>query len=392
MVFLSGARQVGKTTLARSIAENYKNKLYFNWDIYDHKKMFSSDPEFFQKIDRVDASTPVVILDEIHKYRGWKNYLKGIYDKHHADYIFLVTGSGRLDIYQKGGDSLAGRYLQFHLFPFTLGELSKNKRTLKEFLKLPTGDFDINAGKATGDIWNSLIQFGGFPEPFAKGQIAFYRKWASSYSTQILREDIRDFHNVEKIDKLELLYILLSRRVGAPLSLNNLAQELQTAHGSVREWLRIFEIFYLTFRISPWTRKVSRAVTKEQKLYLFNFAEIHDEAARFENMVALEMLRAIYNWNEHGLGRFALNYIRTKEGHEADFVLSESNEPFLIVEAKLSSDEIDPHMRRFQKFLNVPIVQLVNKDGILKLIKNDGLPALIVTAHRWLASLPSTIT
>ena len=137
MVFIAGPRQAGKTTLAKIIASDFTNNQYWSWDIPGDRVAFLQNPIFFEGIQRRDVSAPLIIFDEIHKYRDWKNYLKGIYDGYHERYRFLVTGSGRLDIYQKGGDSLAGRYLMFHLWPFTIAELAEANRSIDDFLRDP---------------------------------------------------------------------------------------------------------------------------------------------------------------------------------------------------------------------------------------------------------------
>jgi predicted AAA+ superfamily ATPase len=137
MVFLAGPRQVGKTTLARIISRTFRNRSYFNYDIPEHRKRLIEDPVFFEAMERKDPGTPLIIFDEIHKYRDWKNYLKGVHDAFHDSYRFLVSGSGRLDIYRKGGDSLAGRYFLFHLWPFTVAELGGKNRSFREFIKNP---------------------------------------------------------------------------------------------------------------------------------------------------------------------------------------------------------------------------------------------------------------
>ena len=388
MIFLSGPRQVGKTTLAKAIAQKFVNATYFNWDIISNKKLLIENPAFFENINRKDASMPLVIFDELHKYKHWKNYLKGIYDQYSDEYAFLVSGSGRLDLYQKGGDSLAGRYFTMHLFPFTIAELSAGKRNFDNFIKNPLNDFDINDLKTTGTAWQILFNVGGFPEPFIKSRTAFYRKWARNYATQLVREDIRDMADVKDIDSIEILYSLLPSRVGNPLSMNNIAHDIQVAFGSIKNWLKLFEIFFLVFRISPWTRKIARAISKEKKLYLYNYPEIQDEAIRYENMVALELLRAISNWNEHGYGRFTLHYIRNKQKEEVDFLIANNANPVLLVEAKLSDDMIQRSLVNFQRILNVPAIQLVNKENVFKYIKNAPHKILIITAHRWLSSLP----
>lgn len=388
MVFISGPRQTGKTTLAKEIANSFKNSIYFNWDIISNKKMLIENPTFFENLNRIDESTPLVIFDEIHKYKNWKNYLKGIYDQFWSDYKFLVSGSGRLDLYQKGGDSLAGRYFMFHLFPFTVAELSENRRTFQAFVKSPIAGFDINDKKTTAKTWQSLYNVGGFPEPFVKGTKAFWTRWSGNYVHQIVYEDIRNMSDIKKVDSIEILFSLLPSKVGSPLSLNNVAGDLQVSFDSVKSWLKLFDIFYLTFRISPWTAKISRAISKEKKIYLFNYPEIDNEGARFENMVALELIRAIYNWNEYGHGRFGLHYIRNKERDEVDFLITEHNKPLLLVEAKFSDSSPTKSLVNFQNALNIPAVQLVNKENIFKYINNGQQKILIITAHQWLSSLP----
>ncbi|MCK5595267.1 ATP-binding protein, partial [bacterium] len=328
------------------------------------------------------------VLDEIHKYRQWKNYLKGIYDEFKEEYAFIISGSGRLDIYQKGGDSLAGRYFKFHLFPLTIAELSRENRDVDDFIDNPLKGFDINKKQSTKNIWNALFNTGGFPEPFTKGSKTFLTKWSSNYYHQIVREDIRDVSDIRRINSVDLLFSLLSSKVGSPLSINNLAQDIQTAFDSVKNWLVLFESFYLIFRISPWTKKVSRAISKEKKLYLFNYTEIRDKGSMFENMVALELFRAINNWNDYGFGRFTLHFIRNKEKEEVDFLIANKNDPVLLVETKFSDEAVSKSLLNFQNILDVPAVQLVNSENTYRYFKNGKNNVLIITAHQWLSSLP----
>lgn len=388
MIFMSGPRQVGKTTFAKEIAKNFKNNIHFNWDIISNKKLMVENPVFFQNLNRVDESMPLVIFDEIHKYKHWKNYIKGVYDQFHDEYQFLVSGSGRLDLYQKGGDSLAGRYFLFHLFPFTIAELSDNRKDFDKFIESPIDAFDINKSQETKNAWLKLYTVGGFPEPFVKGKKTFWTKWSGNYVRQIIYEDIRNISDIRNVDNVEILFSLLPSRVGSPLSINSIARDLQVAFETVKSWLRLFDIFYLTFRINPWTRKISRAILKEKKLYLFNYPEIPDESKRFENMVALELWRAIHSWNEYGYGRFNLYYVRNKEKEEVDFLIADHNKPLLLVETKLSDDTPGKSLLNFQNVLNIPAVQLVNKEDTFKYIRNEHQKVLVVTAHRWLSSLP----
>ncbi|HEY5496712.1 MAG TPA: ATP-binding protein [Syntrophales bacterium] len=387
MVFLAGPRQTGKTTLGGIIAEGFANSLYFNWDIPEQRSRLLQNPSFFEEVDRKDASPPLIIFDEIHKYRDWKNYLKGVYDGSRSGYRFLVSGSGRLDIYQKGGDSLAGRYLLFHLFPFTLAELGNVRRSYEEFMLEP---FAVSSasGSELREIWNSLGSYSGFPEPFLTARAATYARWSNSYARQLIREDIRDLTDVRSVTAMETLFHLLPSRVGNPLSVSGMARDLQVSPVSVRNWLDLFERFFLVFSIAPWTEKVARAILKERKVYLFDYPRIKDDGARFENRVALELWRAVTSWSDLGRGDFGLHFIRNKEKQEVDFLLTRNREPFLLVEAKLAEREPSAPLRKFQQALRVPALQLIEAGDRYRLISNGDQQIMVAPAWLWLAGLP----
>jgi predicted AAA+ superfamily ATPase len=387
MVLLAGPRQCGKTTLARQLSEVFVNRLYFNWDIAADKRRLIENPCFFQELVRKDESRPLVILDEIHKYKDWKNYLKGLYDGFHAEFLFLVSGSGRLDLYRKGGDSLAGRYYMLHLWPLTLAELHPAAVSFDDFRRDPARPHtDRNA--IIQCTWDRLARFSGFPEPYVAARDTTYRRWASAYHRQLIREDVRDLTDVKHVDDLEILFALLPSKVGAPLSIPSLATDLKVSYNTVKSWLAIFERFYLTFSLQPWTPKIARAIHKERKTYLFDYAGIEDPAAKFENMVALELFRAVSNWNDMGWGGFELHYLRTKDGHEVDFLVSENRKPMFLVEAKLGDHTPAANLRRFQQALGVPGIQLVDRGDGFKREASGGLPLLTAPAAFWLPRLP----
>jgi len=390
MIFLSGPRQVGKTTFMQEIiAKGYPHTTYFNWDILDNKKILLENPYFFQSVDVVGGGRPLVILDEIHKYRQWKNYLKGVYDKFHDRFCFSILGSGRLDISKRTGDAMSGRFLEMHLFPFTVAELSRPKTDIKQFLKDPFSGMDLSDASQSASVWNELFNLGGFPEPFLSGKESTWRRWSANYGRQIIREDMRSMNEIKLIDDIEMLFSLLPTKAGSPISINNLATNLQVSFPAVKNWLNLFDYFYLTFRISPWTKKVSRAILKEKKLYLFNYPLITDAAARFENMVALELLRAVRSWNEWGWGDFRLHYLRNKDKKEVDFLLTKAHAPLLMIETKLTDTSPASALLEFQSVLKIPAIQLVHTPGtVRRIISGKSGDVGVFSASRWLASLP----
>lgn len=387
MIFLVGPRQVGKTTLSQMIAKSYSNHIYLNWDIPDHRISLIENPVFFQGIERIDETLPLVIFDEIHKYRDWKNYLKGVYDQFHDEFQFLVSGSGRLDIYQKGGDSLAGRYFLFHLWPFTIAELGNFNISYDEFIGNPLL-INMERSEELREIWLNLAELSGFPEPCLSGRKATYRRWSNTYSQQLIREDIRDLTGIKSMGDLETLYHLLPSRVGNPISVQSLSRDLKVAYNTLRNWLTTFQRFFLVFSLSPWTRRIARAIQKEQKIYLWDAPRIKDTAIRFENMVAIELYRAVCAWTDLGLGNFSLHFIKNKEQQEVDFLIANDNNPVVLIEAKQSEVQPSPALLKFQNALRIPAVQLINQAGGYRRIANGDQSILITPAWQWLAMLP----
>lgn len=387
MIFLAGPRQSGKTTLSKIISRSFTNSLYFNWDIPDHRLRFLGNPAFFETVTRKDSSRPLIILDEIHKYKDWKNYLKGLYDQFHDRYQFLISGSGRLNIFQKGGDSLAGRYFLFHLWPLTIAELGGGKGDLKDFLERPI-EVTMERSPELSEIWTKLFNLSGFPEPYLSGRETTYRRWSNTYAQQLIREDIRELTDIKSIKEMETLYLLLPSKVGSPLSITSLAEDLRVAYNSIQNWLSIFERFFLIFSLSPWTGRIARAIQKERKIYLWDSPRIKAPTLRFENLVALELWRAVTSWNDLGWGDFSLHFIKNKEQQEVDFLLARDNEPFLLIEAKFADAHPSKSLKNFQKALGVPAIQLVNKVEGFQLLSNGPHPILIAPACQWLSRLP----
>jgi len=353
MAFVSGPRQVGKTTLVKHLLPSQGGEAsYFNWDIESHRRAILRAPETFWSGAPASAGHPPrVVLDEIHKYPRWKRFLKGLYDANREAVQILVTGSGRLDVYQKGGDSLFGRYGLYRLHPFTLGELLDPARPTV----LAPVDFwralaqPPPAGAAEG--LETLEYFTGFPEPLFAGSETRLVRWRKAHRDLILREDLRDLTRIRDIGLIDSLVDLLPERVGSPLSLNALREDLGVAFGTVQTWLAALERLYYLFEIRPYAGRLARALRREGKVYLYDFTRIQDPGPRFENLVALALRKLCDAWTDFGHGDFALCYVRDKERHEVDFLITESGQPHALIETKLSDSGVAPSLRYFHERL-----------------------------------------
>lgn len=341
MVFLGGPRQVGKTTLALGILGK-KKAGYLNWDTSSGR----------DKILRSDfPNTNMWVFDEIHKYKKWRNYLKGLFDEYRDSKRILVTGSARLDLYRRGGDSLQGRYHYLRLHPLSVAELKITTQT--EF--------------------EALLKLSGFPEPFFSGSEKEARRWSREYRERFIQEDVKELEQVQDFASLELLMMRLPDLVGSPLSINGLREDLQLSHKTVSKWISIFERLYYIFRVLPFGSPGIKAVKKETKHYHFDWSLIKNPAFRFENMVACHLLKWVhYQIDTEGLD-YELRYFRDRErdSREVDFIVCLDRKPIILIECKLNDSVISSSLQFMKrKFPGAEAIQLVAKSEIDTVDKN----------------------
>ena len=371
MVFVGGPRQVGKTTLSRDfVAAHFKSNAYFNWDNRADRKAI------------IAASWPgdaeLLIFDEIHKYRQWKGLIKGEYDKLKDTFKFLVTGSARLDLYRRGGDSLQGRYHYYRLHPFTLAETEGILYKSSILKELPIGQGFHQ------DTLNELDVFGGFPDPYIKQSKRQLRRWHNEKIERMCREDILDIQSIRDIGNMKLLSDILSSKVGSLLSLNAIREDLEVSHRAVTHWMDILESFYYHFRIYPYSTKKIRSLKKEPKLYLWDWSEVEDEAARFENLIASHLLKFVHFITDYEGYRAELYFLRDVDKREVDFLVTIDAKPWFAVEAKLSDTNLSPNLLYFKERLSIPyIYQTVKREKIDRLEKG----ARIISAGKFLSGL-----
>jgi predicted AAA+ superfamily ATPase len=340
MAFLTGPRQVGKTTIARLFDEN---ATYLNWDNEDHRLLILKGPSEVAEYIGLPKSR-VVIFDELHKYPHWKTFLKGFYDTFtKMNFNIIVSGSARLDIYRKGGDSLMGRYFMYRVHPLTVGELVSPE--------IPMGEFKKPL-KLADSQWLNLIQFGGFPQPFLRGNKRFYNRWKRTRFSQIFREDIHDVAMVHEIRLVEILAELIHLQAGQLISYASFARKLRVSEDSIRRWLGVLENLFYCFAVRPWYKNLNRSLRKTPKFYLWDWAMVDEAGARNENMIACHLLKATHFWTDLGLGNFGLYFLRTKEKREVDFLVSRDGIPWCLVEVKTSDASLNKNLLYFHKVLN----------------------------------------
>lgn len=368
-VFLAGPRQVGKTHLAKEILKKREGR-YYNWDLTEDRQQILSKGFLHDRF---------AVLDELHKYHRWKNFIKGIYDKYHEQLKIIVTGSARLDVYRKGGDSLFGRYFLFHLHPLSVGEIRSSQNIPEPNLLL-----NPSLSSTPADIFQTLFRFGGFPEPFYAATEERHTRWSLQRNEVLIREDLRDLTQVQLLSLVEHLLLLLPERIGSVLSVNSLKEDLQVAYNTVQSWLLILERLYVVFMLKPYSRKIQRTVHKEKKLYLWDWSQIKDEGGRFENLIASHLWKAVHIWRDLGIGNFDLFFLRDRDRREVDFCLTKDHRPWALIEAKFSETKPDESLIYYSNRFGIPGLQVVAKSGVDQ--KREGIR--IVSADRWLALLP----
>lgn len=337
-VVLTGPRQVGKTTLARRLVSAQKGSCYLNFD---------SDRDRLVILRQAwDRKAPLVVLDEVHKLKSWKRRLKGVYDTEGIPPRILVTGSARLDLYRRGGDSMAGRYFLHRLHPLSVRELrgTASPRTILE----------------------RLIRWGGFPEPYLAGHDREAARWRQQHLERIVREDIQDLEPVKDVRTLLLLVDLLRERVGSPVSYASLGRDLELSPHTVRRWIQVLDHMYVVFLVTPWHRNVARAILKEPKVYFYDTGAVRgDEGARLENAVAVCLRKGLHHRVDTLGQEGEIHYVRDKEKREVDFAWVEDRRLRLLIEVKRSETDVSPSLRYFSDRLapaeSIQLVQLADR-------------------------------
>jgi uncharacterized protein len=338
MAFVAGARQVGKTTSCRLHSD-----AYLNWDDLDDRRVIMAGPAAVAErlsLSQPRASKLIVVMDELHKYPRWKSFLKGFFDGHGHHANITVTGSSRLDVFRRGGDSLMGRYFLYRMHPLSIAELLSCAPPLQ--LLRPSQPI-------SDDAFATLWEHGGYPEPFTQRDSTFSHRWRRLRQQQLLREDIRDLTRVQELDQLEVLMAILNERSGGQLIFSHLANEANVSVDTIRRWLSLLSSMYFGFLVRPWFKNVAKSLRKEPKWFMSDWSVVEDEGARTETFVAVQLLKAVEGWQDLGLGDFELRYLRDKDKREIDFLVVRNRKPWFLVEVKKRDTTLSSALAHFQQ-------------------------------------------
>ena len=341
IALVSGPRQVGKTTSCRSVSNEY-----LNWDNADDRRLLLRGPASIAQalqLDVLRTKPPVATLDELHKYTKWKILLKGFFDSYGDRVHLIITGSSRIDIFRRGGDSLMGRYFLYHMHPWSVAESLRTHLPQKE----------IHAPEELRSAeWDALWEHGGFPEPFLRRDSRFTRRWRSLRYEQLSREDLREMALVSDLGTLETLMQILAEHSGQQLIYSNLAREVQVSVDTVKRWIDLLARLHYGFLVRPWFRNVAKSLRKEPKWFLRDWSGVVEEGGRAETLIACHLLKAIEGWTDLGFGDFELRYVRDKQKREVDFLVVKDRKPWFLVEVKMSDQTLSPWLGYFQAQTN----------------------------------------
>ena len=389
MRFISGPRQSGKTTIAKSALEKAKSGVYYyNWDKREVRERYRKEVDFLAKdlLNNGDKGRKVsVCFDEIHKYPKWKNILKDYFDTYETKLNFIVTGSARLDMFNKAGDSLAGRYFLFRLNPLILAEVlgKKYENILPDKTVLKYVERNISGKKCEQKAMETLMQFSGFPEPFLRQDAVFSKGWHAEYLEKAVKEDLRDLSAIHQLQKVSDLGYLMLSKIASPLSINSLREDLELNYNTVKNYVKYLTLSYAIFEVPPYYKKGRRLVKKEKKVYFYDWVSVQGEAEKFENYVAVELKSRVDLWNSALADTYALYFLKTRGEIETDFLITRNGLPYLLLEAKYSSENIEKHHYLHSKMLEgVPYVQVVAKENVLKVEQERFF---VVSASRFFA-------
>ena len=339
VVYLQGARQTGKSTLVRAVAERQHPAQYLTLDSAAVLAAALRDPEGF-----VAGLERPVVIDEVQRAPSLALAIKAVVDTDRRPGQFLLTGSASVMSLPALSDSLAGRMELHTLWPFSQGELAGVRETFVDRVfaeRLMTPDTAPDTEESLVD----RICTGGYPEIQTRRRHARRQAWFDSYVDAILQRDVRDLANIERLSEVPRLLALLASRAGELLNFADLGRTLGIPQTTLKRYLALMEMTFLVRLLPAWFSNLGKRLAKAPKLLLTDMGllthliEADEGRLRrdrtllghvLENFVAMELIKQL-GWSER---RCRLFHFRTESGAEVDLVLEDRAGRLVGVEVK----------------------------------------------------------
>jgi predicted AAA+ superfamily ATPase len=330
---VGGPRQVGKTAACSALSPKF-----LDWNNIANRLVILKGPEAILKhlgLERLREREATVVIDNLDGHRNWKGLLRNFSTRYGARLRLVVT---TFDAPQGPRSGLPASSHVLHIHPWSVGECVR------------TGPVDspVRRPAPISDVdWAALLEHGGFPEPFAKRDPRFTRRWLLRRQQQLLESDLLRFAAVRDPAILQTLALLLAERSATHLIYSDFSRELGVTVDTIRRWMDLLTALQYGFRVRPWFTRVPKALRKEPKWFLRDWSGIAQPLARGRTFVACHLLKAVQGWTDLGLGQFELRYVRDKLKREVDFLVLRDRRPWLLV--AVSTDEaVSPALAHFQ--------------------------------------------
>lgn len=306
-IIILGARQVGKTTLIKSIFDNDKNAQYWNGDETDIREMLEKPTS--TRLKNLIGKSKTIIIDEAQRIQNIGLCIKIILDNiPHVKVI--ATGSSSFDISNKINESLTGRKWEFYLYPLSFEEMVKHHGLQNEKRLL-----------------EQRLLYGYYPDIVVAPENA--KEKLKLIADNYLYKDILIWENIKKPEKLEKLIKAIALQIGNEVSYNELSEICGLDNETVERYINILEKAFILYRLSPFSNNLRNELKKKRKIYFYdngirnaiinNFSPINsrsDKGALFENFIITERLKYLHHHNK----KWNRYFWRTTNQQEVDYI------------------------------------------------------------------------
>lgn len=335
-----GARQVGKTTILKKI---FPQAQYLSVDTEPVRDVFNRyDPDAYKQI--LKPGSTYVVIDEIHKLSDPGRAAKIFYDQI-PEHKLIITGSSAFNIKNKASESLAGRKIEYRLYPLTFTEYLVQKGVvdsfstlfLEKFEKDRVYPFDLSS------ILDNILVYGLYPEMVSRPSDPVY---LTNLVDSVVFKDLLDLRLIENREGALNLLKLLAHQIGSLVNYSDLSNRSGIDVKTIARYIGLFEQSFILFKVLPYSTEQRDEIGKMPKIYFYdlglrnalieNFQPVNNRADGghlFESFVISEILKTNY----YGDFGYKLNYWRTKQGSEMDLVLSKSDGQLRGIEIKSSA-------------------------------------------------------